>query len=736
MKAKWKFFIMAAVVLSLAGCGKQEKEEGNTVTEYFKEAPVTMPEDIVGCLDFQYGEDGEYQAIGQDETKGVVLWSSSDQGKSWDEIWALPDQWKNSLVTEAQFTGDGGIFCVLAKDALQEGIDTPEASFAYLSPEGAFEEKKLSASQDGLSEIVCQNGLVYGRNTSGIVKAYDYKTGEEKKVYDQSGMFANQFVLTKDRVIAIGIDKVEQYDLGDGTVLETSKKMNQALLKLASENQGYATRMCYDKNANAIYYVGTGGMFRYDMDKEEEKKMLYGEKHVFSDSKGYLSDVSVLDDQHVAISFIGQDRKAQVSVYSYEEKGHQVRLTTELKVYSLYENDRIRELANTYNSKQSKVHVKYECDITAENWISVNDAISRLNTRLAAGEGPDVILLDGLNEKAYIEQGLLCDVSDVLDKKEHYTNLALPYTREKYVYAIPLQFHLMTIHAEDDVTKSIGTLEELAGSLEAYHADHHGRATLERWETSNYMEVIFQTYFPELLKDGKLEEKELENFYKNLERIYNVSEFTFTDDDGSEDESKIDLSSLELMYNGEQEGLLAMKEVDVSISGALQNWDLSRLYYYGDVREGLTYDYFRRDGKPIFLPVNALAVMEDSNKKDIAKDFLAHCISYKEVMGSSEDVGFSINREAMKKAFAVGMNDTEEMENSKGETVKLPWKDLPKKEQKAFFELVDSLEEYSCVDQVVKEIVMKQAETYINHEGTLEECVASAVEKVNLYQQE
>ena len=34
--------------------------------------------------------------------------------------------------------------------------------------------------------------------------------------------------------------------------------------------------------------------------------------------------------------------------------------------------------------------MKYECDITAENWISVNDAISRLNTRLAAGEGPDV----------------------------------------------------------------------------------------------------------------------------------------------------------------------------------------------------------------------------------------------------------------------------------------------------------------------------------------------------------
>ena len=36
--------------------------------------------------------------------------------------------------------------------------------------------------------------------------------------------------------------------------------------------------------------------------------------------------------------------------------------------------------------------------------------------------------------KAYIEQGLLCDVSDVLDKKEHYTNLAFAiYEREAYI---------------------------------------------------------------------------------------------------------------------------------------------------------------------------------------------------------------------------------------------------------------------------------------------------------------
>ena len=71
-------------------------------------------------------------------------------------------------------------------------------------------------------------------------------------------------------------------------------------------------------------------------------------------------------------------------------------------------------------------------------------------------------------------------------------------------------------------------------------------------------------------------------------------------------------------------------------------------------------------------------------------------------------MGFSINREAMKKSFAVGMIDTEEMENSKGETVELPWKHLPKKEQEAYFEMVDHLEEYSCLYHLQKQIIKKK----------------------------
>ena len=45
-----------------------------------------------------------------------------------------------------------------------------------------------------------------------------------------------------------------------------------------------------------------------------------------------------------------------------------------------------------------------------------SDALKTLNTEIAAGNGPDVILLDGLPVESYIEKGLLEDISDVISR--------------------------------------------------------------------------------------------------------------------------------------------------------------------------------------------------------------------------------------------------------------------------------------------------------------------------------
>ena len=42
------------------------------------------------------------------------------------------------------------------------------------------------------------------------------------------------------------------------------------------------------------------------------------------------------------------------------------------------------------------VYVRYEVGMDGEDGVTKEDAIRKLNTRILAGDGPDVIILDGL----------------------------------------------------------------------------------------------------------------------------------------------------------------------------------------------------------------------------------------------------------------------------------------------------------------------------------------------------
>ena len=60
--------------------------------------------------------------------------------------------------------------------------------------------------------------------------------------------------------------------------------------------------------------------------------------------------------------------------------------------------------------------IDYIWGVDDENGISESDAISSLNTQLLAGEGPDVIIMDGLNVRSYEDTGVLMELSQVYDE--------------------------------------------------------------------------------------------------------------------------------------------------------------------------------------------------------------------------------------------------------------------------------------------------------------------------------
>ena len=73
----------------------------------------------------------------------------------------------------------------------------------------------------------------------------------------------------------------------------------------------------------------------------------------------------------------------------------------EIRIYSLYENYTIRQAVSLYQKSHPEVYVNYEVGISGEDGMTEEDAVRNLNTRLASGSGPDLLVLDGLPKSSY-----------------------------------------------------------------------------------------------------------------------------------------------------------------------------------------------------------------------------------------------------------------------------------------------------------------------------------------------
>ena len=74
-----------------------------------------------------------------------------------------------------------------------------------------------------------------------------------------------------------------------------------------------------------------------------------------------------------------------------------------------------------------KIDVVYEDKSVS----TVSDALKKLNTEIMAGNGPDIICLDGIDTEPYIEKGILEDISDVI-KDYDKNNLILSNVIDAY----------------------------------------------------------------------------------------------------------------------------------------------------------------------------------------------------------------------------------------------------------------------------------------------------------------
>ena len=179
-----------------------------------------------------------------------------------------------------------------------------------------------------------------------------------------------------------------------------------------------------------------------------------------------------------------------------------------LRVFGLSENPIIQDAVLDFQKEHPDVKVEFETpgkeDITA-------DDIRTLNAELLSGNGADVLFLDGLSADAYIEKGILMDLTDLMNdllSQGTYLESVLKSAakKENKVYAMPVRFSVPIVYGDEEAKMALGSLEELGAYVDA----HPDQSIVGIADRSYIRDFLFQMYQDEIVKkDGRVNQEKL-----------------------------------------------------------------------------------------------------------------------------------------------------------------------------------------------------------------------------------
>ena len=121
------------------------------------------------------------------------------------------------------------------------------------------------------------------------------------------------------------------------------------------------------------------------------------------------------------------------------------------------------------------IYVNLEIGMTDDNGVTLEDALKTLSTDILAGNGPDVLILDGMPVDSYVEKGILTDISDVVDEVKASDGLVdsivKDSTKDGKIYTIPTRFLVSFITSDQQTVDAGKSTQALADRIETLAKD-------------------------------------------------------------------------------------------------------------------------------------------------------------------------------------------------------------------------------------------------------------------------
>ena len=530
---------MMAIMLSAGGIAGNMgseivlAEEKEKVKGRYAEQKLSLPEEnCKAVIDICFLEDGTMRIAYRDSEAKLKTADSKDQGKSWEtprDLWEEFGKSEKAEPMTVNLSKDGGIF---SSWNCLEGENTFLA--VYLSAEGTKKEFDLTLMPEGQGYVYKSqfspsgNILLMGDKFLCEISRED---GRLIRTYE-SGGYVTDFGIAGNQLLVFADDTIHYYSAKTGDPLPEETVFTEHLQMESGENteEVVSSRVFTGMGEQGILYVSKKGIYVYNLGGSVVEQLLSEGYMTGISSKTELMDVETDADGNIYLAVSDRysgNPTGMLLKYGYDKEQEAVP-GTELDIYMLKRDAHMEQMISLFQKEYPDISVTVQEGMTGEDGVTATDAMKNLNTEIMSGEGPDVLLMDGLDAENYIERGMLEDISGIMEKAGILENIQKAYEEEDgSIYCMPVRFGIPILAGGSEEIDNAVDLEKIADMTEKYenqYSDSFLPAYQTRWPG------VMLRFFGEISasewmkKDRTLDEKKVKDFFQQVNRIYQAGQ--------------------------------------------------------------------------------------------------------------------------------------------------------------------------------------------------------------------
>ncbi len=776
-KRKRALGLLLAVSLFLTGCGaalgtenKQEETVHHqtagmdgTMGRYMEDISP-LPEEINRNGGLNFLDDGSLSII----SFGSGLYRSRDGGKSWKQE---ETDWfellQNVYCLSAVMGPDGSV----AASCVGE---MPEAARAFCETDTAKDWEgnylvfadaggKISVADYGFTqeEETAVSSLHFhedGRLFAGDMSGRVYEIDPESKKFTelfQAEREVGYIGFSGDILMAVGPDRLYLYDLSEKALLAQDETMDNFVKKtldggsVSYTGGGYPLAV-FAGEEGILYLACQDGVYRHALGGSVMELVIDGALSTFGDTSASIFTIRAVQNKDGGgEEFLALFAPSAGLVRYYFDETVPAMPDKEIRIYSLEENVSVRQAITAYKKEHTDMYVRYEVGLTEEDGVTAEDALRKLNTQVLAGEGPDVMILDGLPVDSYIEKGMLLDISEVLDglpeEDAPFPNLLEAFrTEDGAVYGMPLCICVPLLAGEKESIGRIENLESFAEEMEKLRRENPEGALLAACDAGALIRQLGMVSSSAWTKEtGEIDREKVAEFLYQAKRIYDaetagtlVQEQAALEAEYEEmAEYGMDILAVKqeichnVLYLPRGYGRLACGYVD-GIQLCLDNVTST-----ARITEGMDYRLFNGQEEKVFIPRVMVGVSAATENRAEAEAFVRKIFGKE----AQENIagGFPVNQSAFESSFDFyepgADNGTMTLEKKDGSELELQlyWPD--EKEEAAFLALVRELKTPAAENTWLNELVCEIGTEVLEGKISVEEGAEKIGKKAALY---